>query len=155
MGRHEGRLDENQLFELMALSQGFRLVDDDGREFTGLQPHPDHRVPHGQGDNGVEPRLLQRRGKEHRGVQAGRDAGLENVAGETDFLAVLLETGRGQRVGHAEVGDGRVDRRGDLPHPLAASRIVAVDAVGLARLSKDQAGIAQHTIHRRVIRHGK
>src|SRR3546814_4663075 len=63
--------------------------------------------------------LLQRRSKQHSGIETGGKAVVQDFAWCANPLAAALEACRRFTIGNAALRRGRPDCRGDLPDPLA------------------------------------
>ena len=150
--RDTGGLDQYQLVEGDALSQDFRLVGDDRGQPLRLEPDAGQGVPSRQGDDRIQPRLLEGGGKQHGRVEAGSYPAVEHLARQTDLLAVALEARGWKGVTQAEVADRRIDRGRDLPHPLTAAGLVPVNLVHLSGSAQDLARASEYPVDRRVVR---
>ena len=135
-----------------ALSEDFRLVDGDRGKPLGLEPDAGQGVPSRQGDDRIQPRLLEGGGEQHGRIEAGPYPAVEHLARQADLLAVALEARRWKGVGQAEVADRRIDGGRDLPHPLTAAGPVAVDPIHLSGSAQDLARVSEYPVDRRVVR---
>ncbi len=70
LGR-ERRLEQDQLVEGDGFAKLHRVFDGHRRQMLRLQPDAGERVAFGEGDDGLEPRLLQRGREEECGVETG------------------------------------------------------------------------------------
>ena len=68
------RFDKQKLFQVNGLSKRSRFFYKHVGKFLRLKPDADHRVTFNQSDHGIQSRLFERRGEQHRGVKAVGDS---------------------------------------------------------------------------------
>ena len=152
---HAGGFKHQQLAAVDALANRLHIIDQHIGKRRQVQPDADPGMAFLQQNDRAQAGLLQTGGKQHRQVQAGGDARLQDTVGRADFLAVAAEGSRRLDVFEIFRRDRAVDAGHLFPDHIAAFRLVAVHRQLGVGGAQQPGRLANQAIDRRMVGHAK
>ena len=123
---YTGRLEDQELAAVHTFAHRLDIVRQRVREARGMEPDANPCMAFLCQDDRTKSRLFEARRKQHRQVQAGRHATVENSLRGPNLLAVRAKRRRRFGVLQTLCCNRAVQRRDLLPDDVATLRLVAV-----------------------------